>query len=186
MKRSQIIHLTLLTGISTLTACGSHDTVQVPPVYMRTAYASNQACLQEYRNMGGLDTPCVQQNGSWYGPYGYHSGSNWYYVGYTRAGKVMTSGVTYNRASGKISAYRDVNVLGRIAAAVSRAAPNRTPVGAATSARGTFGSSTSRSVTVSSTSGTSTASSTTSSRRTFSSTVSRGGFGSSSRGSFGG
>jgi hypothetical protein len=173
-RRTSILKLTLL-GPIVLSACTSAQ-----PEYVRSVYPSYANCYAEYSVIPGLETPCVQSGGSWYGPYYYGTG-NVHYLGYSPLGDVLLAGVIYNNVTRTRSSYREPRAVSAV-----RSAKVVQP--------GSFGGSTSRS---GGTSSSTTRSSTTprvsldkgnspgGTVRSTPSTVSRGGFGGSTRSSGG-
>ncbi|MFC4453600.1 hypothetical protein [Deinococcus sonorensis] len=96
MKRTRTLQLTLLaTAATSLAACSR----SVPASeYQRLSYNSYAECIQQYRLIPELERPCIiGDQGYWYGPYYYGSGTV-HYLGYSPTGVILTRGVVYNTA----------------------------------------------------------------------------------------
>lgn len=166
-KRSSTIRLTLLAGLgAVLSACA-----QSGPDYTRLSFSGYDACYNEYRLIPELTTPCVQQGGSWYGPYYYGSG-NVHYLGYSPVGELLTAGIIYNLATRQRSFYQEPRAKTLVGSVVARPFVRSGSGGFS----GATGGTTARP-------GATTARPGVDLRKPATSTASRGGFGSSSRSS---
>lgn len=132
MRRTRVLHLTLLASVGTLSSCSSPDHSE----YSRYAYPNSAACMTRYGYIRELEHPCIQEGQNWYGPYGYQSGPSWVYLGYGRGGTVLTRGVTYSPSSHSSQVFTDLNAPSRVSSSAGR-----TSGGFGTVSRGGFGTS---------------------------------------------
>lgn len=107
---SKTFHLPLLAALPALLAsCG--DDIDLDR-YKRTKYTSYQQCrlANQAAIQRGLQNPCQKTSGGFYGPYIYLAGRTTRYLGYTAAGALARSGLTYDSRKGSASTFKAPNV----------------------------------------------------------------------------
>ncbi|MEF2276922.1 hypothetical protein V3W47_01345 [Deinococcus sp. YIM 134068] len=104
---SKSFHLPLLAALpALLVACGDDDLDL--DSYKRTKYTSYQQCrlANQEAIQRGLRNPCQKTSGGFYGPYLLLASGLTRYVGYTAAGRVASTGLTYNTRTGKATSFK--------------------------------------------------------------------------------